>query len=109
MDPIVQLLHNFIDSLVADKEQYSLLKKEVGDIKTFKDYANKFYSRKMSLAMVAHLHEVHCVTVRKYVKLGLIETHPDSTDAKIIIRASIALGLDFSRLKKEAKVILLNN
>ena len=35
--------------------------------------------------------------------MGLIPKHPDSTDGKILIRASDAMVLDFDELQKQSK------
>ena len=88
---------------MKEQGQYRQLKEEVGSLIEFRENANKFYGLKMPVEMVALLHDVNKVTVRKYVKLGLIETHPESSDAKIIIRASVALTLDFTKLKRDGR------
>ena len=69
--------------------------------------ATKFYSAAVTVQMISILHGVHADTVRKYVEFGLIERHPDSTDAKILVRGSEALLLDFRELRK--KHIYRNN
>lgn len=65
--------------------------------------ASKFYNVAMNTMMVATLHGVSMAVVRKYVHLGLIPTHPESTDAKLLVRGSVALQLDFDDLKCKAK------
>ncbi len=66
--------------------------------------SEKFYNVPLPLPVVAMLHSVSPYIVREYIKLGLIEKHPSSTDAKILVRASEALVLDFTELKKQAKL-----
>jgi hypothetical protein len=66
--------------------------------------ASKFYAVAVGVDMIATLHGVHPDTVRKYISLSLIEKHPDSTDSKMLVRGSVALLLDFSELRKQARV-----
>ena len=63
----------------------------------------KFYAVKMDIPEVARLHGVDARTVRGYIKRGLIEKHPDSTDFHTYIRGSVALSLDFSKLRKSIR------
>ena len=63
---------------------------------------DKFYAVKMDIPEVARLHGVDARTVRSYVKRGLIEKHPDSTDNITYIRGSVALSLDFRKLRKSS-------
>lgn len=69
---------------------------------------DKFYAKTMSVDLVAYMHDVHPNTVRKYVNCGLIEKHPSSSNGKIFIRASEALTLDFSELRRKSKVLIYN-
>lgn len=80
------------------------LKEELSQLKGSKLDARRFYAVAVNVETVANLHNVHPDTVRKYVSLGLIEKHPDSMDAKILIRASDALLLDFTELKKRYRL-----
>lgn len=79
------------------------LKEENSELKDNRMDAGRFYAAALNVEAVATLHNVHPDTVRKYVSLGCIEKHPDSTDAKILIRASEALMLDFKELRKKGK------
>lgn len=63
--------------------------------------AEKFYNTALTTSEVAKLHGVSPTLVREYIKRGYIDVHPDSTEAKILIRGSDALILDFKKLKKE--------
>lgn len=80
------------------------MKEELSDLRSRKIDACRFYAAAVTVETVATLHDVHPDTVRKYVSLGLIETHPKSMDAKVLIRASDALMLDFSELKKRYRL-----
>lgn len=68
--------------------------------------ASRFYAAALTVEAVAALHGVHPETVRKYVGMGLIDKHPDSTDGKILIRASDALLLNFKELKRKSRIQL---
>lgn len=61
---------------------------------------DKFYPILLDPPMVARLQAVSVQTVRAYIKDGAIPKHPDSTDSRTYIRASVALKLDFSELRK---------
>ena len=71
--------------------------------------ADRFYSAMLSTEEVGRLHGVSKDTVLNYVKRGLIEKAPDSTDGKVRIRASVALMLDFGKMKDKLKYMLLHN
>lgn len=62
----------------------------------------KFYAVAVGVEIVAKMHNVSTQTVRKYIEMGLIERHPNSMDAKLVIRMSDALRLDFGELKRQA-------
>lgn len=84
------------------------VKDEIEYLKEHCANVDKFYSKTMSVELVAYLHDVHPNTVRKYVNCGLIEKHPSSSSGKIFIRASEALTLDFSELRRKSKVLIYN-
>lgn len=90
-----------VASLVAASES---LRAENERLKSTMVNSEKFYNVPLPLPVVAMLHSVFPYIVREYIKLGLIEKHPSSTDAKILVRASEALVLDFTELKKQAKL-----
>ena len=79
------------------------LKEELTELKGNEIDVRKFYAVSVGVEIVAALHNVHPDTVRKYVSLGLIEKHPNSTDAKILMRASDSLLLDFRELKRQCQ------
>lgn len=80
------------------------LKEEIARLKSSMIDASRFYAAALTVEAVAALHGVHPETVRKYVGLGLIDKHPDSSDAKILIRASDALLLNFKELKRKSRI-----
>lgn len=67
--------------------------------------ATKFYAVSMTTEDVAKFHGVSTARVRDYASRGLIEIHPNSTDAKLLFRASTALTLDFSELRKSKSLL----
>lgn len=59
----------------------------------------------MTVEETARFHGVSAARVRDYAKRGLIETHPDSTDAKMLFYAKTILTLDFPTLKKKKALL----
>ena len=96
------MMTNF-NILIAKSEKYDEIIKEQGSINSIKQKAERFYSKSLTADVVAKLHSVTKPTVLKYVKMGLIPKHPDSTDGKTLIRASDAMVLDFDELQKQSK------
>ncbi len=79
------------------------LKSELEQMNNNRVDALKFYAVAVGVETVATLHGVHADTVRKYISLGLIDKHPDSSDSKMLVRGSVALLLDFSELRRQAR------
>ena len=86
-------------------ENYNRLERRCEELEKSNCNAQKFYAVAFDIETVAKLHNVSKYLVRSYLKLGLIEKHPNSTDAKFYIRASDALVLDFKQLREQAKLI----
>lgn len=84
-------------------DSYNRIERRCKELEKSQYNAERFYAVPLGIETVAKLHNVSAYLVRKYVKLGLIPVHPSSTDAKIIIRGSDALVLDFVKLRQEAK------
>ncbi len=84
-------------------DSYRRMERRCKELETSQYNAEKFYAVPLGVDVVAKLHNVSPYLVRRYVKLGLIPIHPSSTDAKIIIRGSDALLLDFGKLRETAK------
>ena len=95
------------ETLVGDVavfvEDYGRLERRCKELEESRFNADKFYAVALPVETVAKLHDVSCYLVRKYVKMGLIPKHPSSTDARILIRASVALLLDFDGMRSIAK------
>jgi len=77
------------------------LKEENETLRQNRMNAQKFYAVTLDIKTVASLHGLTPDTIRTYIKAGLIEAHPNSTDSKILIRASHAILLDWDELKKK--------
>ena len=97
----IDAIRTNIDILIIKSEKYDEIIKEQGSINSIKQKAERFYSKSLTVDVVAKLHSVTKPTVLKYVKMGLIPKHPDSTDGEILIRASDAMILDFDELQKK--------
>lgn len=92
------ILREQVDSL---KSRNIALEKENSEMRANSCDCRRFYNTALSTIVVAQLHSVSPELVRKYVRCGLIPTHPMSSDAKVLIRASDALLLDFVEMKKQ--------
>lgn len=75
------------------------LKEENNELKGRKIDAGRFYAATMTVKEISSLHNVDPATVRRYIKNGYIKRHPKSTDARILVRASDAVTLDFGELR----------
>lgn len=105
---VIDAVSNLVSSNGVLKEQVDSLRvknvaleKENEELKTNSCDCRRFYNTALSTIVVAQLHNVSPELVRKYVKCGLIPTHPMSSDAKVLIRASDALLLDFVEMKRK--------
>lgn len=101
------------DKMLADfmclVDGYRRLEKRCSELETCKVNADRFYNWAVDVDAVAAMHGVSKYAVREYIKLGLIEQHPNSTDKRFLVRGSTALLLDFKELKEEAKYTRQNN
>lgn len=86
-------------------DNYNRLERRCKELETSQYNAEKFYAVPLGVDVVAKLHSVSPYLVRKYVDMGLIPTHPGTTDAKIVIRGSDALLLDFNKMRDQAKLM----
>ena len=85
-----------IAAYVAELEwENRKLKEELEEVRNKSVNVDKFYPILLDPPMVARL---QAVSVQ--IKDGAIPKHPDSTDSRTYIRASVALKLDFSELRK---------
>ena len=91
--------------VVALINNYRGLERRCSELENGVVSVDKFYGWAVPVETVASMHGVSEYLVRKYISLGLIETHPNSTPAKFFVRGSIALSLDFKELKEQAKFI----
>ncbi len=90
-----------IAAYVAELEwENRKLKEELEEMRNKSVNVDKFYPILLDPPMVARLQAVSVQTVRAHIKDGAIPKHPDSTDSRTYIRASVALKLDFSELRK---------
>ena len=92
-----------VQEVVALVHENQILRAENERLRQSTVNADRFYSAMLSAEEVGRLHGVSKATVCNYVNRGLIEKAPDSTDGKFWIRASVALKLDFGKMKDELK------
>lgn len=86
-------------------ENYNRLERRCKELEKSNCNVEKFYAVAFDIDTVAKLHGVSKYLVRSYINLGLIDKHPNSTDARFLVRASDALILDFKDLREQAKMI----
>lgn len=84
-------------------DRLNRLERRCAELEASQYNANKFYAVAFGVDTVSKMHDVSPYLVREYIKLGLIPQHPRSTQAKILIRMSDALLLDFNQLREHAK------
>ena len=60
----------------------------------------RFHNVPMTLDVAGQLHGVSAKVLRRLVELGLIAKHPQSSDSKILIRASEAIRMDVEVLRE---------
>ena len=82
----------------------TLLEQENEMLKSTRVDTERFHSIPMTLEVAGQLHGVSAKVVRRLVDLGLIAKHPQSTDSKILIRASEAIRMDIDQLRNLAKL-----
>lgn len=92
-----------VSSLIAENKY---LKSRISELESKRVDSTKFYDVVYTPSQVAKLHGVSPALVRKYVHMGLIETHPSSSDTLFLIRLSDALTIDFAALKRKAKELV---
>lgn len=102
-----QSILNDINILIDKAEKYDELKETMRTIDEIKQLAQRYYAKVLTVPVIAFLNDVNEDTVRKYIKLGLIPLHPKSTDSKLLVRASDAIVLDFTEMKKQSKTVRL--
>ena len=89
-----------IAAYVSDLEAENIrLKNEIEELRSKSVNADKFYNASLTLNTVALLQGVDPRTIKAYVESGDIPIHPDSTDGRTYIRGSVALKLDFNKLR----------
>lgn len=91
--------------LIEKAKKYDEYVEAQGSIERLKSKSERFYCKALTADFVAKYHDVSKPTVLKYVKLGLIPTHPNSKDGRILIRASDNITLDFFELQHKSKYL----
>ncbi|MEG2064353.1 MAG: hypothetical protein RRY23_04335 [Alistipes sp.] len=88
------------DYILGLEARYSALSAQLQEATENNVNAANFYAVVMTTDEVAKFHKVSPARVRDYATRGLIELHPNSTDAKLLFRASVVLTLRFETLKQ---------
>ena len=85
------------------KAKCDFAEKEVERVKADYIPSSDFKNIPLTVAEVAKLKGRCEHTVRSYIDAGMIPLHKDSTDSSFKIDASVALKLDFDRMKHERR------
>lgn len=101
-EEIANNILNNVKTLEKKASLYDEIVKIHGSVEDFRQRAERFYSKTMTVNEVADLYEVDVRTIRSYIDMNLIPAHPKSTDGKKLIRVSDVLMLDFPTLKRQA-------
>lgn len=96
-------MHDLLIGMAEVINSNDLLKQENERLRTNCVDTERFYSVPMTLEVAGQLHGVSAKVLRRLVELGLIAKHPQSSDAKILIRASEAIRMDIDSLREKAK------
>lgn len=82
----------------------TLLQQENERLRFTRVDTERFHNVPMTLEVAGQLHGVSAKVVRRFVDLGLLPKHPQSSDSKILIRASDAIRMDIDQLREAAKL-----
>lgn len=97
MEDVVRIVAEYANKKILLEQENERLKANCVD-------AERFYNVPMTLEVAGSLHGVSAKVVRRLVELGLLPKHPQSSDSKILIRASDAIRMDIDKLRNEAKM-----
>lgn len=95
MDDAVRIVAELVNRKTMLEQENERLRATMVD-------TERFHNVPMSLEVAGQLHGVSAKVVRRLVDLGLIARHPQSTDSKILIRASEAIRMDIDQLRNLA-------
>ena len=90
----------YISTLEESKKSLEL---ELQRVKENSINASDFDKSYLTVESVALMHNVTTQTVRKYIRYGVIDEHPNSMPSKVLIRTSDALRINFKELKRNLK------
>lgn len=79
------------------------LKKQMEGMESRLIDSSDFSSAKLSIEAVAELHNLSAATIRKYVELGYLRKHVESSRGKIYIPADEAIKFDKEFSKKMSR------
>lgn len=98
-------MHDAVRIVAEVVNRNSLLEQENEMIKANYIDTERFHNVPLSLEVAGQLHGVSSKVLRRLVELGLIAKHPQSSDSKILVRASDALKMDVDSLRTKAKMM----
>lgn len=97
-------MDDIVRSVAEVVNRNTLLEQENARLRTNCVDTERFHNVAMPIEMAGQLHGVSAKVIRRLVELGLIAKHPQSSDSKILIRASEAIRMDIDELRERAKI-----
>lgn len=97
-------MNDVVRSVAEVVNRNALLQQENERLRATHVDTERFHNVPMSLEVAGQLHGVSSKVLRRLVELGLIAKHPQSSDSKILIRASEAIRMDIDSLREKAKL-----
>lgn len=97
-------MDDVVRSVAEVVNRNTLLEQENARLRTNCVDTERFHNVAMPIEMAGQLHGVSAKVIRRLVELGLIAKHPQSSDSKILIRASEAIRMDIDELRERAKI-----
>lgn len=97
-------MHDAVRIVAEIVNRNELLEQENARLRTNCVDTERFHNVAMPIEMAGQLHGVSAKVIRRLVELGLIAKHPQSSDSKILIRASEAIRMDIDNLREKAKM-----
>lgn len=94
-----------LSDMVVLVNNYRMLERRCEELEHCVVNAAMFYNWAVDVDTIASMHGVSKYIVRKYIEMGLIETHPNNSKSRFLVRGSTALTLNFKELREKAKKV----
>ena len=102
-------MNDIVKQIAMLVEYNAQLEQENRHLKATRVNAERFYTVPIGLSVAGQMHNTSPRVLRRLISLGVLSTHPASTDSKILLRASTVMSMNIDELKQEAKHITDKN